>query len=822
VTIDRTSIALDLGDRIRGGWRLGGGACLISGDAGLGKTRLAELVVAKAPQNVARMVGRGLPTGTAPLLPICKAIAESGVDRSDGRITAIVEEYAGAVHVFRELLAPMLRVRRARRFGPALGSGFAPSESYTFVALVELLRRIADKSNLLLLIDDIQWLDASSLAFVGHLLQEVGRFPFFVLLTGRSNGTESASVRTIRETLGRLPRGVGTSVKLPPLTVAETAEVAHRMLGAPLAGSAEDAAWLQRTSKGNPKYLAEVLTHLQQAGSLVRIDEGWTLVVRQRGLVVPPPVSELVRERIENATVGSPRTETLIEFAAICGRRFDVRLAARASKMRVQSAVAAFRRLARVTGYVRRDGSSHFFEFDHDLTRESVLGGLGALAPEMHGTVGDILADDPDAAAFEVAAHFRNAGRLEAAATQYEIAARAAQAQAAFNDAVEFSTEEDALLAAAGLGESAPSRVRAASTLGINLVAAERYDEAIASLRSRAVIAEASGDLDMLWALGRALMRQSDHASHVEAVAILAAAARVGSKDQAALARVAIALSCAYDAVGEFAASQAAFRTAFKAAVASKDVRAEIHVRRLTCMVWQPEKVVEAVTDAVRMARQHGLNYEAAMCLNNLGAAHFHLNQLADAQRCFEGARDELRLCGGYRQDIPENNLALLAMVKGRLDEARHLLDGASRRSCDKLNRIFIRTNQGALEGLAGSLDRASEILREAVGAADAAGDVFYRHCARLNLARVQLLRGAPADAVATLTGCPPHHSANDDLLVLGKRAVLLREAYAALGGGKPDEAHQRAETVLSKTTKPQAWLYRLPWHACDIEYWED
>jgi hypothetical protein len=139
----------------------------------------------------------------------------------------------------------------------------------------------------------------------------------------------------------------------------------------------------------------------------------------------------------------------------------------------------------------------------------------------------------------------------------------------------------------------------------------------------------------------------------------------------------------------------------------------------------------------------------------------------------------------------------------------------------DAHSRLFIGSNLAVVDALTGHLAQAIESLEALVQAADVAGDLFYRDCLRHNLANALLEAGQPEKAISVATACPTHVTTNDEILVEGKRALLLVRAYEAAGRAAPSELSEQVAR-LDRTTKPHAWLYRLPWYFIDIEFWED
>ncbi len=820
---DRPALVAQMLDQAHRAWSERGGIGLLCGAPGIGKTHVASQLLQLLPRRTASLVGNAAPTGSPPLLPICHAIASCRHGRVAEELVELAEEYAGAVPVLREAVAPALRARRALRFGRALSTQVAPSETYTFVALTHLLRKLGARCPVVLFVDDIQWLDASSAAFLGYLIQSFGAFPIFVLLSARSNGHDPAPVAAIRETIVRAG-GVSKVYTVPPLSVEEVREAASQLLRAPLICTDDDLQWLHDTSKGSPKYLAEVLALLRDREALALRNGSYALVQRPDRLLVPPTLAEITCARLEQLTADDGFAEAVVQFAAVCGRKFDAHVVAKVLAAAPQRVFSALGKIGRVTGYLRRIGTGPMFEFDHDLTREAVLDMLGASAADCHRTIAGVLAQDAAVPPQRIAQHLRAAGELRGAADFLARAAASALEQGAFADAVEHASACDETLGEAGVPETDPERSGATELLGRSLLAAERYDSAVAFLCRRTDVARSPRDARVLHILGRSQARLATDNAHRAAVRDLRGALElVDPRSEPALAaEIWTDLVYVYDSVGQYHESQAAYRAAYREAVRAKDPRLQARILRLSSIFWQPEKVIETIHAALDLARRSRLTYETALCMNNLGTAYLQLRDLARAREWFTESRDELKGLGGYRHDSPLNNLGLVDVAEGDVAQGLEHIEGAIARSHDADARLFMRTNRAICRALLGNAHAALTEFRELLPIADATGDLFYRDCVRQNLAQALLEAGSPAEAIEVATSCPSHHSKSDDALVTAKRASLLLRAHHALGTVSPDKRLVATAAVLDRTTKPQAWLYRLPWQLCDIEFWED
>jgi tetratricopeptide (TPR) repeat protein len=495
----------------------------------------------------------------------------------------------------------------------------------------------------------------------------------------------------------------------------------------------------------------------------------------------------------------------------------DVRILARAAAQPVHRALAILTHFGGATGYLHRVGTTTQVAFDHDLTREAILEGLGSVREDLHASVARALLLDRHAPAAQIAYHLERAGQSRDAGDMYLNAGQRAVEQSAYTEAAALYLRADAMLAQDGEHEGAAEHLAAASGHGDALIKAERYEDAARFLRERA---QSAGEPTMLLTLlGRAAARLPDHAAHEEAVAVLTSAARAAT---APAARVAVwtELIYAQDSVGNYEGSAAAFRQALVTARQLGDSALIARLLRLTCIFWQPEKVVESIDEGLRIARREGLTVEEIFLLNNRSTALTHLRRFDEAEQGLQRSREWLLAHGGFRADTPTNNLGLIAFARDQVAQALSWFEQAREASHDSHSLLFIMNNAAVTRHVLGDAVRARTELEGLVPRADATGDLFYRSCLRHNLAVVQLEAGDARGAARTIS-IPVHRHAPDDELIRAKRAALELRIHDALGTTPPDEA-RRSAALLDQTTKPQAWLYRMPWYLVDIEFWED
>lgn len=818
---DRAHIFASMRAALDGTAQGGGAALLLSGAAGMGKTHLARRFLDELPHDTARLVSESPSTGSPPLLPICRALASDGRRPVVDDISATVKEYRAGTPILADALAPLLKMPRSTRRTFSTKDA-VPVETHTFFALSEVLRRLGRRRRTVLFIDDIQWLDRSSVAFLGFLGQQLVSMPVLVLLSARTNGVEPPVLAPLRDMLSRSGDGAFADYHLAPLSPGESVAAAERFLGATLHCTDHDARWLQRTSKGIPQYLKEVMELLRDRGSLHFVDGAWRFACVPDTLIIPRSLREMTLARVKSAVAFDLEAESLLNYAAICGNPFDMRTIARAAGVPLQRAMSLLARVSEATGFIRRMGATAGWEFDHALTREALLDNLGDLASDLHREVADLLARESAASAVSIAYHYKEARAWRMAADGYKNAAEEAAGRFAFEEAVAVAELSEQMLVRAECPRDTPERLEIAELVARCLLGALRFDRAAEYLAALHEAGFADDRPTLIYALARAKRSQMDAKGNQEAMALLRAATqRLGPDgDPNVLVLLWTQLVLACNTVGDYEGSRAAYRRAYAAAEAARDPLWQARLLRLTCMFWQPEKVIDATTHALTLARANRLRIEEAYCLNNLGTQYLFLQRFDKARESFESSRRLLVSCGGYRKDVPTNNLGLIALAEGRIQDARALFGLAMSGSMTRGDLMLVRINNAAAKAMSGDVDTAIVELHELAQRADAMGDTLYRDYARHNLARALLQHGRAVEALDAIMACSPRYELADEALVLGKRAQLLIDVHTALGREiEPEWERQRA--VLMQTTKPQAWLYRLPWEVCDLQFWQ-
>ena len=215
-----------------------GAVAVIGGPPGIGKTALLDALRGHA-------AGRGVRS-----LRACGRVLEAGM----------------AFAVLRQLLEPAVLSaaqpdRRRLLAGPArfgvgalgLPGGAAPDSEFAAVhGLYWLLANLAERTPLLMTVDDVQWVDGPSLAWLGYLLPRAAELPALVVLTARDPDTRRApAVDTL------LTDPAVRRLALAALSPVSVGTLVRRDLGR--GASAEFCAACVELTSGNPLYIRELL-----------------------------------------------------------------------------------------------------------------------------------------------------------------------------------------------------------------------------------------------------------------------------------------------------------------------------------------------------------------------------------------------------------------------------------------------------------------------------------------------------------------------------------------------------------------------------------
>ncbi len=322
--------AKQIGDRVLEG---SGAILFLTGDAGIGKTRLvAELRshLENAPAAHGRAMwleGRCVSYGEAmPYLPFrdmlrgwlgvaadepelrVRVALRRRVERLFGERVAEIYPYLGAV------LALALERDAAGRLAELSPEAL---QFRTFEVIREWLARLADDGPVIVALEDFHWADATSLRLADQLKALTENAAVLLLITARPERDHSSW--SLKESATRELPHRATEIMLEALGGDSDRELLNALVGTDTMPDELQRRILEQ-AEGNPFFLEELIRSLVDAGALVRDGDGWRFDHAVE-VAVPATVENVILARIDRL---DPRCHDVLLSAAVLGRQFSL------------------------------------------------------------------------------------------------------------------------------------------------------------------------------------------------------------------------------------------------------------------------------------------------------------------------------------------------------------------------------------------------------------------------------------------------------------------------------------------------------------------
>ncbi|HTK32663.1 MAG TPA: AAA family ATPase [Candidatus Saccharimonadaceae bacterium] len=384
-----------------------GHLALVSGEPGVGKTRLANEAIVFAQLNGATILKGGSYEyeATTPYLPFIEAL-RSWVRAADvATLRARLGDSAADLARF----APEIEARLGTlEPDPPLPPNEERLRLFDHVA--RFFRALAQDDGLLLFLDDLHWADHGSLALLHYLMRNLKDARWLVLATyrevelGRDHPLAASLVEWNRERLA-------TRVSLGRFGASETGALLATMFGQETV-TADFAAAVHRETEGNPFFIEEVVKALIERGQIFRDREGWQRE-SVKALIIPQSIKAAVGRRLER--LSEPCTEVLHAAAAL-GKQFGFAELASAVALDEGALLDALDEAG--GAQLVRATSGESFAFTHDKIREVLYEELNPIRRRrLHQRIGQALeklyATALDVHSPDLAYHYVEAGDLE-------------------------------------------------------------------------------------------------------------------------------------------------------------------------------------------------------------------------------------------------------------------------------------------------------------------------------------------------------------------------------------------------------------------------
>jgi class 3 adenylate cyclase len=399
--------------RQRLAWKGEGQIVLISGEPGIGKSRIAAAVaerIAGEPHMRLRYQCSPYRTNSA-LRPFIAQLeraadfkADDTVEERLSKIEGLLALSASRVRTVAPLFASLLSIPFGDRY-PPLALSPVQQRRRTLAALLDQFERLAHQQPILLVFEDAHWADATSLELLDLTVGRLGQLPVLALITSRPEFEPPWVGRPNATTLmlGRLDRD-------------DVETMVGRMTGGyPL--PAEVMKQIVAKTDGNPLFVEELTKAVLETNILIKDAGGYRLTGALPALAIPATLQDSLMARLDRL---APVRE-ISQIGAVVGREFSYALI-RAVVGRDEPALKEA--LGQLEGaelvFRRGDPPEATYTFKHALVRDAAYESLlKSRRQQLHGQIAKVLAEQfPEIAANQpeiMAHHFTEAGLVEPA-----------------------------------------------------------------------------------------------------------------------------------------------------------------------------------------------------------------------------------------------------------------------------------------------------------------------------------------------------------------------------------------------------------------------
>jgi len=653
---------------------------LISGEPGIGKTRLArELTTLVEVTGGKTLTGECYSDGGAPYAPVAQIVrwaVSTGRD-SDPKITPWntqrLPNLSQLVLAALIQLSPELQdVYPAVPPNPPLDPQAEQQRLYE--SLFSLCSALSSQSPLLLVIEDAHWADSGSLHAVRHLARRStsAHLPLMILLTYREIELDRA--HPLKDLLFDLNRErLGTRIKLARLSWEDTRLMLQSLLQEQIAPELVNS--IYQETEGNPFFIEEVCKALVEQGNLVLENGHWQASDNLAHVQIPQSVRLAIETRAEQ--LPAPTQEALL-FASIIGREFDFDVLQKASERDEESLIEALEEAerAQLVVEVKSKPGEERFAFTHALVPATLREGVSGLRRRrLHRRVAEAIEslspDDYPALAY----HYDQAGDEDSALSYYSKAAERSRRVYANDEAIHYYTQALDLTepGSATVFDLLAGRMRVYELVG-------RRDEQTADIQQMLKLADILADPLRRFDAQIAQL-DLDFVTNALQVAPLAAqvvesARQIG--DPAREGQAFLRYGEAERTLGRLSEARAAFEKAAKRFHQANLPAQEAESYHTLALVYDASGEAQTgqkyAEKALQLSRSAGDRKQEATSLRRLGLLHTDQGHFAQAETLLNEALTLHRALGDRSEE--SNALAILAEILfnlRRFDEAEEL-----------------------------------------------------------------------------------------------------------------------------------------------------
>ncbi|WP_299028902.1 AAA family ATPase [uncultured Thermanaerothrix sp.] len=455
-----------------------GHVVLISGEAGVGKTRLTEEFAALVRWH-GGVVAHGRCYESERILPhqLLTEILQELIQQ-EGQLWLELP-----IWTRNELARLIPELYLPTQSAPLPSSMLPDRQAILFHAATMLIRQFASRTPLLVVLEDLHWATETTLAAIHYLVRQTFDVPVLYLATFRPEGV--LQTHTLTDTTAQLVRdGLAKHLLLERLPIEAVADLVQRTMNY----KAADIKRLYEHTQGNAFFTIETLRAL----AVTPFSEGT--------LPIPDTVRDLIQSRLGRL---SPLAREWITFAAVAGRSFDLDLVRCATGVDEDTALEVVDELLQRGFLCEGSGATGSdYEFIHHLVHETTYLGIHHRKRQrLHRLIGEAierLYGDVASVSADLAHHFDAGGEMKRALHYHGLAAQRAISVFAWQEAEEHLKRMLGLIERLDPGCNSAEYLHRRSQILIDRAELcslqARLEERDAHLEALRMLAESSGD----------------------------------------------------------------------------------------------------------------------------------------------------------------------------------------------------------------------------------------------------------------------------------------------------------------------------------------
>ncbi|MCK4576938.1 AAA family ATPase, partial [candidate division WOR-3 bacterium] len=406
-----------------------GGAVCISGEVGVGKTRLVHECVKRFQLWDIHILESSLAatTRSIPYYPFRDIIRTVINKEGKGSIKEIAMAYQiELVKIIPEISGKTSEVEK---------NIFMLDKFRLFEGVRRFLALQASEEPMFVCLDNIHWIDKGSLELLHYLIRALRKSPIFFFLIYRVEEIKDSFFQSVLQLMGR--EGLYEKINLETLEKADIAQVLSLIIDAspPL----ELTEYIFKKTRGNPFFIEELMKSLETSRALIWDKDKW-IFDESKKVAIPYSVEEVVNRKL---ALLNNEAQGLLEYAAVIGREFDFTFLRDITKMNEGHLFDLIDDILEVR--LLKESGGEQYCFSEDIIREIIYNQISATElRRYHQIVGErllsIYKDRIKEVVEELSLHFYISGDRKKAIKYSMIAADRAKSSYANQDAIKFYT----------------------------------------------------------------------------------------------------------------------------------------------------------------------------------------------------------------------------------------------------------------------------------------------------------------------------------------------------------------------------------------------